>query len=262
MKKIKRQDEILAAITEKGSIAVSSLISRFPTSEATIRRDLAEMEEQNRIIRTHGSVSTTEIVSGGLHPNFAKRLKSNNLEKQAIAAEAANLINPGDTIYISSGTTPHYLVSYIRNVPNLTVITNGLNVANSLLNIPNIECILIGGLLRKDEMAFIGHIAEKLTEELRADKIFISSDGIDFEKGLTNSYLPETLMNRAALKMSPKLIMMADHDKFQHIKTAFWAPVNLITTLITDSGTNEEILKPYRNLGINVTIVTPEDQSL
>jgi len=258
MKKTKRHEEMLAAITEKGSISVSSLVLKMPTSEATIRRDLSELEKQNRIIRTHGNISISESISGRLHPSFIEKLNVKSSEKNSVAANAASLINPGDTIFISSGSTTHKLISHIRDIPNLTVITNALNIANSLLNIPYLECILIGGMLRKDEMSLIGYIAEKLVKELRADKIFISTEGINFEKGLTNSYLPETLTDQAILKMSPKIIMMADHDKFQNIKTSCWAPVSIINTLITDNGTSKEILAPYRDQGINVIVVTPD----
>ena len=142
-----------------------------------------------------------------------QRTAEQTSEKVRIGQAAADLIADGETVFLSSGTTVLEVARQLRGKRNLTVITNSLLVLNELADVPDITVICLGGMLRHSEMSLIGHITELALSELRADKVIIGIRAIDPENGLTSGYLPETMTDRAILKIGREVIVVADHTK-------------------------------------------------
>jgi DeoR/GlpR family transcriptional regulator of sugar metabolism len=134
----------------------------------------------------------------------------------------------------------------------LTVITNSLLVVNTLVDRPMVTVIALGGLLRRSEFSFIGHITEQSLSEVRADRVFIGIHALSLEQGLTNDYLPETMTDRAILRNGREIVLVADHTKIGRVSTAFVAPLTGIHILVTDSLTPQEFITALTTQGIRV----------
>lgn len=134
------------------------------------------------------------------------------------------------------------------------MITNSLLVINELSTEKGITIIGIGGVLRKSEQSFIGHLTEQALAELRADKVIMGIRAISLDQGLTNDYLPETMTDRAIMAMGRKLMIVADHTKCERISTVFVSPIESIHTLITTRETSNGFIQSLNMKGVKVLI--------
>jgi DeoR family transcriptional regulator of aga operon len=248
--KVERQSRIRKLVEQNGRVTVADLSGQFEVSEATIRRDLEEMDGQGWIQRTHGGAVQVERASK--EPPMLQRIEENPNEKQRIGEAAASLVKDGETIFLGSGTTVLEIARHLPRDIRLTVITNSLPVINELASHPNIEMIVIGGMLRQSELSMVGHIAEQAVHEFRADKVYMGMRGIDARHGFTNDYLPETMTDRAILSIAPQVIVVADHRKFGRVSSVLVGPVTVAQLIITDQATTQECVIELQNLGIDV----------
>lgn len=247
-----RQYSILNLLARQGRLSVAEIVERFKVSEATARRDLETLAEQGKLQRVHGGA--LPIKQAPPEAPLLQREQEQFFEKQRIGQAAAALVGDGETIFLASGTTTLEVARHLRARQALTVITNSLPVMNTLAGLPGISLVGIGGLLRQSELSFVGHIAEQAIAELRADKVILGVHAFSLQDGLTSDYLPETLTDRAILKIGRQAILVADHTKFETVSPAFVAPVSSVHHLVTDSQTPPEILAALREMGITVTI--------
>ncbi|MGC8874965.1 MAG: DeoR/GlpR family DNA-binding transcription regulator, partial [Chloroflexia bacterium] len=160
----------------------------------------------------------------------------------------------GETVFLGSGTTVLEVARALRYRRNLTVITNSLPVINTLVGQDGITLICLGGMLRASELSFIGHITEQDLAEVRADKVFMGTRAISLEAGLTNDYLPETMTDRAILRIGRRVIVVADHTKFGRVAMAFLAPLSSIHTIVTDRGVPADFVQALEAQGIQVIL--------
>ena len=254
MLKIARQAQIRSLVQKNGQVSVTELIDLLNVSEATVRRDLEELAKQGWVRRTHGGAVRVERTPK--EPPILQRHAEAAEAKQRIGKTAAALVKPGQTIFLGSGTTVHEVAKNLHDIPNLTVITNALNVVNELAQSPNIDqLIVIGGLFRHSELSMVGHIAEQAIREFRADHVFMGIRAIAPQHGLTNDYLPEAMTDRAVLGIAPNCILVADSSKLGKVSTVFLAPVTTVNTLITDTEAPPAIVQELRELGLDVLLV-------
>ena len=247
-----RQQQIVRLLSRQQRLSVAEICGQFSISEATARRDLESLAEQGKIQRVHGGAIPVEQVPPEL-PILQRENEQAN-EKQRIGQAAAALVQDGETVFLSSGTTVLEAARALRGRQNLTVITNSLAVVNALAGAEGVAVICLGGMLRNSELSFIGHITELALAELRADKILIGTRAISLEFGLTNEYLPETLTDRAILKAGREIIVLADYTKFGHTATVLLAPLERIQTLVTDERTPSEFTESIKKRGIRLLI--------
>ena len=250
MSTVEREQIIIEVLKNHPSIRVSSLSSELGVSEATIRRDLDKLEKSGQIKRFHGGAILNDKPFS--EPSVIQRTTKLSNIKQRIGKKAASLIQDGDSIFIGSGTTALALAENLTDKKELTIVTNALTVINALSQAENISIIATGGFLRASELSFIGHITELALQEVRFDKVFIGIPAIDIKAGLTNSYIPEVMTDRTIINMAPEVILLADHSKFNKVASAFLAPIERITTLITDIETEQTILYKLEQLGIKI----------
>jgi DeoR/GlpR family transcriptional regulator of sugar metabolism len=250
--KVERKERIRQYIDGKIHVTVPTLCRMFEVSEATVRRDLDELEREKLIRRTHGGASP--LAPRARESLVGRRRLQQNREKDAIARAAAELIADGETIFLGSGSSVLAIAPYLKQRKELTVITNSLPIINELVEAEGVKVIVVGGWLRKSELSMLGHIAEKSLEELRADKVIVGSEAIHLEHGLTNSYLPETRTDRAIVKLTSRIVLLADHTKFNRTKTAFWAPLDVVDTVVCDAGVPETDLDALRAKGLSIIV--------
>ncbi len=247
---IERQQQILQLLNREQRISVTEICEHLSISEATARRDLEALAEQGKLQRVHGGAILLEQAPPELP--ILERETEQAQEKVRIGRAAADLIADNETVFLGSGTTILEVARNLRGRRNLTVITNSLLVLNTLTGLTEITVIALGGMLRDTELSFIGHITEQALAEVRADKVLIGARAISLEQGLTNDYLPETMTDRAILKVGRETIIVADHTKVNRVSTAFLAPLNSIHKLVTDNKTSDEFVSALAQQGIEV----------
>lgn len=249
--KIIRQAQIRKLVEERQRISVNELSVLLNVSEATIRRDLDELDGGS-MRRTHGGAVLQ--AQPGVEPPVIQRLSDNALLKQKIGRSAAKLVKPGETIFISSGTTALEVARHLPANTHLTVISNSLPVITELAGKQHIDLVVIGGMFRQDELSMVGHPAEQILREFRADRTFIGMRAIDLRRGFTNDFMPEILTDRMILDISNQVVVVVDHTKFGRLCSVFVAPVTAANVIVTDDGITPEITGELREMGIDVVV--------
>jgi len=248
-----RHQHILDRLKKEGKVNVLDLCNELNVSSVTIRKDLKLLEDKNLLFRTHGGGTLSNPYTMDRPVNEKEKIQSE--EKTGIGGAGAALIAPNDCIIIASGTTVLSLARNIQPEGTLTVITAALNVASELNHHPDIEVLLLGGILRKSSSSVTGAYAEKILDDFSCSKLFLGVDGIDPEFGLTTTNVLEAQLNRKMIKAAQKTIVLADSTKFG--KRGFGRICGLedIEQIITDKGITDHMLETLRGMGIEVTIV-------
>jgi DeoR/GlpR family transcriptional regulator of sugar metabolism len=255
---LERQEQIAQFIRRRQRATVAEIATQFAISPATVRRDLETLADQGSIERFHGGAR-----SGHQAPPELPVLQRQTVQAAAkvqIGRLAAELVQDGETVFISSGTTALAAAHQLRRREGLTVITNSVLVINALTDAPGITLVGLGGLLRRSELSLIGHLTEQALEEVHADKVLMGIHAIDLERGLTNDYLPETMTDRALLKAGREVIILADHTKCGRVSTAFVAPLTAMHILVTDQQTPLAFVQQLRRAGVQV-LQAPGEES-
>lgn len=244
-----RQRQILSLLARQGRLSVAEIVEQFSISQATARRDLETLASQGKVQRVHGGIIAVEQAPPELP--ILDRESEQVDEKARIGRAAAGLVKEKETVFLGSGTTVLEVARNLRNHKHLTVITNSPPVCS----IPaGITVISLGGMLRDSELSFIGHIAEQALAELRVDKVFMGTRGLSLEHGLTNDYLPETLTDRAILKIGHEMVIVADYSKINRVSTALLAPLSAMNRFVTDTNSDKKFLQALKKQGIHVVI--------
>jgi DeoR family transcriptional regulator of aga operon len=252
---VSRRIKILETLKSNGQVNVKELSEELGVTGVTIRNDLAQLEKKNILIRARGGA--IKIDQNYLDEDFplSDKQKRNLAEKKEIGKKAAELIENGNTIIIDSGSTTYQLAKNLFNFEELTVITNALNVATLLAEHKNINVIVPGGILRKNSVSLIGILAEKGFKDYYCDKVFLGVDGFDLDFGISTPSPEEAHLNQIMIEISKEVIVLTDSSKFERRGFAFIAPVNKITTVVTDKGLRPEHKAKLESVGIKVIVV-------
>jgi DeoR family transcriptional regulator of aga operon len=251
---VSRRKEILQLLSNNGQVLVDSLSRQFKVSEVTIRNDLDQLEKKNLLIRARGGAIKFET-SVGLDQRLADKHRINHSEKARIGKHASTLVSEGDTIIIDSGSTTSEMVKNLPDLQDLTVITNALNIANQLMNKPNINMIIPGGYLRKNMLSLVGPQSEKSLRNFNVDKAFLGVDGFDTKSGIFTPSVEEARLNEIMIEVSKEVILLADSSKFKRRSFAFICSINDIDKVITDDKITSDDKKRLLDAGVEVIIV-------
>jgi DeoR/GlpR family transcriptional regulator of sugar metabolism len=239
------------------AIPLNDLAERVGVSGSTLRRDLRELQEAGVVRLVAGRVEAP-VLPGAEMP-FTLRMLDNRDEKQRIAKAALGLIQNGETIFLTGGTTVLDLAYLLRGQRHLTAITNSLRVANALLDQPGIELIILGGRVRSGEQTLHGLLAEWGVQQVRADKLFFGIQAVSAQHGLTHGQMVEVSTDRALADAASQVILLADHSKLGRVAAALVLPLSKVHTLITGAEISPEQLEAFRAHGaahhVNIMIV-------
>lgn len=208
-----RQQYILKQIEEKNVIKVQDLVRFLDASESTIRRDLQELEARHLLRRLHGGASLIQPRNQEL--DMEEKTSKNIQEKKQIARFAYHLIKENECIYLDAGTTTFEMIPYLEGI-NVTVVTNSPFHATALAK-HNVDCYLIGGLLKRTTQAVVGSIAQQTLNYFRFDKVFIGTNGIDAAMGFTTPDPEEASIKRRAMSLAAQPFVLADSSKFSEV---------------------------------------------
>lgn len=248
-----RHQFILEKLKRVGKVNVIDLCNEMNVSSVTIRKDLKLLEDKGLLFRTHGGGTLINPYATDRHVNEKELIKSE--EKKDIGRVAASLIVPNDCIIIASGTTVLSLARNIKPQGQLTVITAALNVATELNRYPEIEILILGGVLRKSSSSSTGIYAERMLQDFSCSKLFLGVDGIDPEFGLTTTNVMEAQLNRKMIEAAQKTIILADSSKFGRRGFGRICGLEEVEQVITDNGISEHMKDTLKGMGVEVTIV-------
>jgi DeoR family transcriptional regulator, aga operon transcriptional repressor len=248
-----RRHRIVELLREHGKVTVEALAARFATSAVTIRTDLAALEAGGALERTHGGALLRREDDD---QPIAVKQTLHHAEKVRIAKVAAGLIQDGETIILDSGTTTAEIAKQIRKleVHSINVITNALNIASLLTDVPAVRLIMPGGILRPESNSLSGHIAEAALANLQADRLFLGADGLDPERGVMTPHLPEAQLNAKMIEISRQVIAVADSSKLMRRNISLIARVEQLHMLITDTGANPDVVAELQRRGVEVRL--------
>lgn len=248
MIKAERHDRILAELSKRGAVGVQELADLLDASPATIRRDIAELDKKNVVVRTHGGAVLQD--SHQELPYDAK-VMTFHLEKRRIGAMAASLLSPGLTVGFGGGTTVMNMIAAIKRM-QLHVVTTAVNVALELRDAPDIDVLLTGGMFRSRTAEMVGHVAERTLNDVNLDIAIIGIDGIDPERGLTTYDNAEAYVNRVLISRARETWILADHSKLGAVRPAVIAEVTAASRLVTDQAADPGIVARLTEMGIEV----------
>ncbi|MCQ6560618.1 DeoR/GlpR family DNA-binding transcription regulator [Paenibacillus mendelii] len=256
MKTYQRRQEIFQFIFDKKTVKISELKEVFQVSEVTIRSDLDFLESEEKIERLHGGAAIIDK-----SPQVESVLPSTPLldAKISITKRAAELIVPGDTIFLDSSATCIVLASHLNPELNITVITNSLPIINLLKQAPGIRLYAIPGLYNPSTNSFNGPLGETFISNLKTSKAFISPKGIIVE-GLRDLTADEAAIRKAMINSTREPIIVVDHSKFNHSEILFqisdFSPISTVVTDKTPAPLFVDILQTRK-----ITLITTESGS-
>ncbi len=246
---------ILDALVQSERISIDQLRDRFGVSGATIRRDLALLQRQGLLQRDHGGAICIEplLYEAFAHDSsFQAQVQQQAREKKRIAAAAAGLIQDGDTVALSAGSTTTQVARSIAFHARVTIVTNAVNMAMELARRKNFNVVLTGGAMRGVWFSLVGPDAVESARRMFYDKLFMSVSGISVEAGLTDFHPEEAAVNRALLAQSRQKIVVADHTKFSVVATCAVGTINDVDMIITDTGLSDDATKPFLGRGAHI----------
>ncbi len=255
----KRAEFILQALLLHERVDAEELSQQLQVNASTIRRDLERLERQNLLRRVHGGALPVDMLAYSAYAyglTFQENMSKQVEEKTQIARAALQLIQPGDTIALSPGTTTTHLARAIRHaqIQPLTVVTNAVNIAMELNGLEHINLTLTGGLLLPDFFALVGPLAEQSLNQMYVAKAFIGITGLSLEHGLTGPNPLEALTHRVTIQRALQTIALADHTKLGRVALHTIVPATAIHTLVTDHEAPRDMLTKFTELGIKVCL--------
>ncbi|WP_062216277.1 DeoR/GlpR family DNA-binding transcription regulator [Streptomyces sp. NBRC 109706] len=241
-----RRALILDEVRRRGGIRVSELTRMLQVSDMTVRRDLDVLARQGALEKVHGGA--VPVAERRTHePGFEAKSALELSAKSAIARTAAGLASPGSAVALSGGTTTFALAHELLEVPELTVVTNSVRVADVFHHarqaaepggpeaVDAARVVLTGGV-RTPSDALVGPVADAAIASLHFDVLFLGVHGISVEAGLSTPNLAEAETNRHFIRSARRVVVVADHTKWGTTGLSSFASLDEVDTLVTDAG--------------------------
>ncbi len=254
MNPVNRRDEILKLVRQKKRVRVEELAHRLHISKETIRRDLTALERYGKIQKFHGGAALPVVAGEG---RFQERMGENVLAKVSIASLAAQLISPGETILIDTGSTTLYFAEKLAERSDLTIVTNSTDIARILgAGSESVQVFLLGGEYNGDNRQTVGSIAINQVRSFRAHHAVLTISALDDRTGIMDFNINEALVARAMIEQAESVTVLADSSKFGRIASFEVCELDKITNLVCDQRPPETIAQ--RLLAAGVTIISVE----
>lgn len=245
-----RHTTILAELQEKQRVSVRELAARLRVSEMTVRRDLAALETQGYLTRTHGGGVATGKFRFTRQPFLSYTLSPC---KTAIGRLAAGLVQPEQTVMIDTGLTSLEVARHLPPDMNLTVATTSLCVVQELYGSP-LNLLLLGGFVQKEFPSTYGPLTEDALHNLRIDTLFMGCDGASSLDGFYTADIHVGSLEQEMIHIAHRVVVVTESDKFTRRALMRYARVNEVHTLVTDAGLPAEDRANLEAAGVTVLI--------
>ncbi len=254
MTTFERQQRLIEIIRQQPGVRVPELARLLGVSEGTIRNDLRSLAQAGRLKRVRGGAIADGHGPASQSPAFTARARVSEEAKRRIARWAAELVEDGDTLLFDASTTVYYLADFLKDCRNLTVVTNGLEIARILAQNPSNNVILLGGRMRADGISVSGTLSHKLLEDLYIKTAFLSCTGITLEAGLMEVYLDEAQLKRKMIQVARSVVALIDSSKFGKIDLTPFASLDQITHIFTDSNLDPQWSPQLQKFPVALTV--------
>lgn len=205
-----RREKLLELLKQHDELGIHEMLAQIQCSEATIRRDLELLSQAGKVIRTTGGARYDDPLRG---ISFHEKEQQHWKEKEAIARKARALVNNGEVIGLTGGTTTFLIARALKTIERLTIVTNAVNIAMELAENEGIQIVLTGGVMNNETFELSGPLAEEKLNNLFINKMFLGLDGIHAEMGLTTHSELEARMAQRMMSRSEKTIAVFDNSK-------------------------------------------------
>lgn len=250
-----RHNKILELLYKNKKVTTYGLSQLIDVSACTIRNDLNKLEKDGLIKRIHGGAILPQTVQRDL--SFPSRKSKNQAEKNTIGKKAYDLIKDGQCIIVDASSTSVSFAKYLNETDlRITVITNGIYTALELKDNNNINVILVGGVVRPKSGSLEGLMGKNLISQINADTAFLSARGFTLEEGLTEFNIYEAELKKLLVSRANKVVAMLDFSKLGVNSISSFADSKKVDTIITDENSSQDLLKKYREYGINIIVAT------
>lgn len=255
-----RHFRICEILSRQRTVSAAELKKTLMVTAATIRRDLAFLEQEGLLVRSHGG-AVSKSSSTNFQPSYEALGRTNHKEKQSIAQEAAELILDGDTVFLEGSTTVFELALLLIPRNRLTVVTNSPLIVAQLQRAPHINVMSTGGDLQRDTFYLSGLWAQRSLNEIRVDKAILGVSAIDPGYGISTASQAEASIKKMIVKIARERIGLADHSKFGNQGFAYVGPCTDIHTLVTDASTEDVHVNALRESGVHVIVAGQKTMS-
>ena len=252
-----RRRKILELLERDGNVKVEELAGLFAVSQVTIRKDLAELEEQGMLQRTYGGAVYSH--RSRFNASLFQKLSMRSSPKNTIAAAALAYIHEGDTIILDAGSTTLALAEVLPGrFRSLYIITNSVPAALELSQ-AGYEILLVGGQVRNHSLALIGPAAIKTLETFHADRAFLGTSGATLTHGYSTPNPLDAAVKQAMMRSADETYVLTDSTKFGHACLTAFASLKEVHLLITDFGMPVEFVDAFTKRGIRFRTVSLEE---
>ena len=247
-----RNELIMQAVCEKQFISINELLKITNSSLTTLRRDINYLAENGKIKKTRGGITfIAEIAFNNSSFFYKNREKFFHEEKIAIGIAVQNIIEDGDIIILTNGTTTYQVARHIDEKKHVTVLTNGIDIVSALSNKSNIEVILLGGVINYSHNVIAGPSVPKMLQDFNPSKIISGAGGISEEKGITiYDFMGSSYFIKLFEKADEKIVV-ADHSKFDRNVLVQIAPLEAIDSIVTDKEVPPKYIEIFKKKNIN-----------
>ena len=254
-KRLERMRLLLSLLKSQSPLTLDELAASLHVSKATLRRDLADLEDQSLLVRTHGGAKAVDLRKAQEIPVRLRSAQARRA-KQLIARKTAQLIPHGPhALAVSGGTTTTEVVRALRHHSELTVITNALPIAAEAAAWPSIKVIITGGRVRPHSLEAVGPLSEAAFSSVNVATAVLGADGISAAGGVTTHDETEARTNRAMVKHAQRVIVVADGSKVSRVMLAWMADLTEVHDLVTDLSADPEELDRIRLAGVRLHVV-------
>jgi DeoR/GlpR family transcriptional regulator of sugar metabolism len=247
-----RRALILDEVRRRGGVRVNELTRKLSVSDMTVRRDLDALARQGVIEKVHGGA--VPVVEASTHePGFEVKSTLELTAKEDIARVAATMAVPGSAIALSGGTTTYALAQHLLDVPELTVVTNSVRVADVFHTAQRSAAtggpragaatVVLTGGVRTPSDSLVGPVADQAIGSLHFDVLFLGVHGISVEAGLSTPNLAEAETNRRFVHSARRVVVVADHTKWGTVGLSTIARLGDADVLVTDAGLGDDARK-------------------
>jgi DeoR family L-fucose operon activator len=246
-----RHNRILTLLEERGTVRTIDLAEEFQVTDETIRRDLQVLGDSHQVTRIHGGA--TSLSGRPKLQSFTERRSLEVEKKSRIAQAVLGMVEAGKTYAFDSSTTAFALVSILPDLP-FRVVTNAYAVLDHLIQLESIDLISTGGRYDQKTMTFIGGDSHKALRRYQIHTAFISCIGLDLNRGPSEGFEQQAVFKESLIEVADAVVLLADSSKLNHQSEYFFASLNKLTTIVTDSDADPDYIKQLRSKGCSVII--------
>ena len=246
-----RQKDILALAETEGRVAVDDLARRFDVTEQTIRRDLADLVDGGYLDRVHGGAV---LRAGVANIGYDARRRMHAGAKAAIGRACAAMVPDTASLILNLGTTTEAVARALMGHRNLTVITNNMNVANTLAANPSCEVMVAGGALRRSDGGLVGDLTTQFFEQFKVDYAIIGASALDPDGDLLDFDLAEVRVSQTIIARARRVLVVCDASKLSRSAPVRIASLSQTQGLVTDAPLHADLAKRCAEWGCEVIV--------